>query len=327
MSSKRVLVTGGAGYIGSHTCKQIAEGGYDPISVDNLSTGHTWAVKWGDLEKCDIRDTDRLSEIFSRYNPEAVMHFAAHCYVGESVKNPEKYYSNNVGGTMSLLEVMRKHDVKTLIFSSSSVTYGDVHSTSIEELHPQNPINPYGVTKYLGERMIFDYGIAHNLRFISLRYFNAAGADADAEIGEAHNPETHLIPLTLDCAAGKRNEISIFGTDYNTRDGTCIRDYIHVSDIAAAHLRALDYLLSGKESHFLNLGNGNGYSVREVIDCSIKVTGHDINVAEGPRRAGDPPQLISDTRKAKKILGWYPKREKLETIIEDAWRWHQKYSN
>lgn len=327
MSSKRVLVTGGAGYIGSHTCKQIAEGGYDPISVDNLSTGHTWAVKWGDLEKCDIRDTDRLSEIFSRYSPAAVMHFAAHCYVGESVKNPEKYYSNNVGGTMSLLEVMRKHDVKTLIFSSSSVTYGDVHSTSIEELHPQNPINPYGVTKYLGERMIFDYGIAHNLRFISLRYFNAAGADADAEIGEAHNPETHLIPLILDCAAGKRNEISIFGTDYNTRDGTCIRDYIHVSDIADAHLRALDYLLSGKESHFLNLGNGNGYSVREVIDCSIKVTGHDINVAEGPRRAGDPPQLVSDTRKAKKILGWYPKREKLETIIEDAWRWHQKYSN
>jgi len=325
MTSKRVLVTGGAGYIGSHACKQIAARGHVPISVDNLSTGYSWAVKWGDLERCDIRDTERLSEIFRRYNPEVVMHFAAHCYVAESVRNPEKYYSNNIGGTMSLLEVMRKHDVKTLIFSSSSVTYGDANSIPIEEEHPQNPINPYGVTKYLGERMISDYGIAHDLRFISLRYFNAAGADSDAEIGEAHNPETHLIPLILDCAAGKRREVAIFGTDYQTRDGTCIRDYIHVSDIADAHLRAMEHLLSGKESCFLNLGNGNGYSVREVIDCSIKVTGHDVNVIEGPRRAGDPSQLVSDSNQSKKVLGWFPKRDKLETIIEDAWRWHQKF--
>ena len=324
-STKRVLVTGGAGYIGSHACKQIAAKGHVPISVDNLSTGFNWAVKWGDLERCDIRDTERLSDIFSRHNPDAVMHFAAHCYVNESVKNPEKYYNNNVIGTLSLLEVMRQHDVKTLIFSSSSVTYGEASSKPIKEAHTQNPINPYGVTKYLGERMISDYGVAHNLRFVCLRYFNAAGADADAEIGEAHNPETHLIPLILDCAAGRRGEVSIFGTDYQTPDGTCIRDYIHVSDIADAHLLAMDHLFSGEESLFLNLGNGNGYSVREVIDCSKKVTGHDINVSEGPRRAGDPSQLVSDSRKAKKLLGWHPKRYRLETIIEDAWRWHQKY--
>ncbi len=327
MSFQKILVTGGAGYIGSHICKLLAARGDVPTTVDNLSTGHPWAVKWGDLEQCDIRDDDRLSDVFKRHKPDAVIHFAAHCYVGESVKFPEKYYNNNIGGMMTLLNVMRQHNVNYLVFSSSSATFGEPLSTPMDESHPQSPTSPYGFTKFMGERMMLDYEIAHGLRFVSLRYFNAAGADPEVEIGEAHDPETHLIPLILDAASGRRKEISIFGTDYETRDGTCIRDYIHVSDLADAHVRALDYLLTGKESQFLNLGNGNGYTVREVIDLGIQVTGQAISITEGRRRAGDPSKLISDSTRAKKVLGWQPKHTNLQTIIEDAWRWHRKYFN
>jgi UDP-glucose-4-epimerase GalE len=303
----------------------LAARGNVPISVDNLSTGYPWAVKWGDAERCDIRDTDRLSDVFKHHKPDAVIHFAAHCYVGESVIKPEKYYNNNVGGMISLLEVMRRHAVNKLIFSSSSVIYGDPQSIPIKESHPSNPINPYGVSKYLGERMIVDYKIAYDFQFVSLRYFNAAGADPDAEVGEAHNPETHLIPSILDAAIGRREKISIFGTDYDTYDGTCIRDYVHVWDLADAHIRALDHLLGDGESCFLNLGNGNGYSVREVIACGTKVTGQELKIDEQARRRGDPARLISNSTQAQKVLGWRAKRGSLETMIEDAWRWHKKY--
>ena len=321
-----VLVTGGAGYIGSHACKLLAEEGFTPIVVDNLSTGFSWASKWGVLEECDIRDREKLSDIFARHKPDAVMHFAAHAYVGESVEQPDKYYSNNVGGMMTLLEVMRQHQVDVLVFSSSCVTYGEPQEIPIDENHPQKPVNPYGVTKYLAERMMADYGTAYGLRFVALRYFNAAGADPEAKIGESHNPETHLIPLVLDAASGRRESISIFGTDYETRDGTCVRDYIHVSDLAGAHLLALEHLLAGRESQFLNLGNGNGFSVREVISVCEEVTGMTVDVKEASRRAGDPPELISDSRLARKVLGWHPKRADLRVQIEDAWRWHQKFA-
>lgn len=323
--SHTVLVTGGAGYIGSHACKLLAANGQNPVVVDNLSTGHEWAVKWGDFENCDIRDEEKLSEIFTRYKPDAVMHFAAHISVGESVEDPQLYYSNNVGGLMTLLNVMRRQNVKALVFSSSCVIYGDPQYMPLDEIHSQNPVNPYGVTKYLAERMIADYYTAYGMGYVCLRYFNAAGADPDSDIGEAHEPETHLIPLVLDAAAGRRDGIAIFGTDYETPDGTCVRDYIHIADLAEAHLLALKHLMAGKESQYFNLGNGNGYSVREVIELCKDVTGLPIKVTEGPRRAGDPLFLVSDSTRAEKILGWKPKRGDLRTQIEDAWRWHQKY--
>lgn len=320
-----ILVTGGAGYIGSHVCKRLAERGYTPVAADNLSTGFRWAVQWGELEECDIRDADKLNQIFDKYKPAAVMHFAAKSYVGESIEKPDLYYNNNVVGTMTLLDTMRQNNVGKLVFSSTCATYGIPECARIDESHPQNPINPYGMSKLTAERMISDYGRAYGLNFIALRYFNAAGSDPACEIGEAHDPETHLIPLVLDAASGRRDKIHIFGTDYNTPDGTCIRDYIHVSDIAEAHVLALSYLQDDGASQCLNLGNNSGFSVREVIDAARKVTGKLIEVEEAKRRHGDPAQLVSNSNLAEKILGWYPSRSSIDIQIEDAWRWHMKF--
>lgn len=320
-----VLVTGGAGYIGSHTCKMLADTGYTPVVVDNLSTGSPWSVQWGELEECDIRDGEKLNQIFERYRPVAVMHFAAKAYVGESVEKPDIYYNNNVIGTMSLLDCMHQNSVQQLVFSSTCATYGTPDQVPIDETCLQAPINPYGMSKFIAERMMADYGLAYGLRFVALRYFNAAGGDPDAEIGEAHDPETHLIPLILDAAAGTRDQIQVYGTDYDTPDGTCIRDYIHVTDIADAHVLALKHLLEDGDSQFLNLGNNQGFSVHEVIAAAKRVTGRDFDVKEVARRPGDPAQLVSNSTLAEKTLGWIPKRSDIDIQIEDAWRWHMKY--
>ena len=283
-----VLVTGGAGYIGAHACKALARAGYTPITYDNMVYGHRSAVKWGPLEEGDITDCARLEAVMRKYTPKAVMHFAAYAYVGESVEKPSKYYRNNVAGTLTLLESMRNCGIDKIIFSSTCATYGMPEQIPIPEDHPQNPINPYGRSKLMIEWILKDFAAAYDMRYVSLRYFNAAGADPDAEIGEDHDPETHLIPLVLDVASGKRAQIEIFGTDYDTPDGTCIRDYIHVTDLADAHLLALEYLISGGNSDVFNLGNGNGFSVREVIATALKITGCDIPYLESDRRAGDP---------------------------------------
>ncbi len=322
---QKIIVTGGAGYIGSHACKMLANSGFTPVVVDNLSTGFRWAVQWGELEECDIRDGDKLSQIFERHNPVAVVHFAAKIYVGESVENPDIYYHNNVIGTMSLLDIMHQHDVQRLVFSSTCATYGTPESVPIDESQRQAPISPYGVSKLTAERMMMDYGLAYGLRFVALRYFNAAGADPEGEIGEAHDPEHHLIPLVLDVAAERREEIHVFGTDYDTPDGTCIRDYIHVTDLAEAHVLALNYLLAGGDTQFLNLGNNQGFSVREVITAAKKITGRNIEVVESARRPGDPAQLIGDSTLANKTLGWTPQLSGIDIQIEDAWRWHMKF--
>jgi len=324
-TSQNILVTGGAGYIGSHACKMLAHAGFEPVVVDNLSTGFSWAVQWGELEECDIRDGDKLRQIFEQYKPVAVMHFAAKAYVGESVEKPDIYYHNNIVGTLSLLDVMRQQDVQKLVFSSTCATYGTPESMPINESQLQAPINPYGVSKLTAERMMTDYGLAFGLRFVALRYFNAAGADPEGEIGEAHDPEHHLIPIVLDAAADRRDQIQVFGTDYDTPDGTCIRDYIHVTDLAEAHVLALNYLLDGEDSQFLNLGNNQGFSVREVIEAAERITGREIKVVESVRRQGDPAQLISDSTLAQKTLGWRPQRSGIDIQIEDAWRWHAKY--
>lgn len=272
MKSKNILVTGGAGYIGSHACKALSLAGYTPVTYDNLVYGHSWAVKWGPLEIGDIQDRNRLADVIEKYNPEAVMHFAAFAYVGESVKDPGKYYRNNVAGTLTMLETLRHYNIDKLIFSSTCATYGVPDIVPIREDHPQRPINPYGSSKLMVERMLTDFDQAHSLRSISLRYFNAAGADPELEIGEAHNPETHLIPLILDVACGCRPIIQIFGNDYETPDGTCIRDYIHVSDLADAHVLALSSLESGASTTAYNLGNGQGISVMQIISAVEKIT-------------------------------------------------------
>ncbi len=321
-NQKRILVTGGAGYIGSHACKALAAAGYTPITYDNLVYGHPWAVKWGPLEKGDILDRTRLDEVITTYRPEAVMHFAAYAYVGESVENPGKYYRNNVTGALTLLEVMRDHRIDKFIFSSTCATYGVPKEMPISEDHSQFPINPYGNSKLMVEQILKDFHLAHGIRSISLRYFNAAGADADSEIGEKHDPETHLIPLILDAATGKRSHITIFGDDYDTPDGTCIRDYIHVTDIAAAHILALEKLGSQDGACAYNLGNGKGFSVKEVIDTARKVTECDIPTQIGLRRAGDPPRLVGDSTRIRNELGWEPVFSDLTSIIETAWKWH-----
>ena len=316
-----ILVTGGAGYIGSHTCKALARGGYLPVSYDNLVYGHEWAVKWGPLEVGDIGDRGRLDAVLEKYRPRAVLHFAAYAYVGESVDNPGKYYRNNVAGTLSLLEAMRDHGVEEMIFSSSCATYGMPLEIPIPETHPRQPINPYGASKLMVERMLADFHHAHGLHSVSLRYFNAAGADPDGTVGEDHDPETHLIPLVLDAAAGRREAITVFGDDYDTPDGTCIRDYIHVTDLADAHVLALKFLEENSVCDAFNLGNGQGFSVTEVVDTASRVTGRDIPVAIGPRRQGDPPRLVGDAARARKELGWQPNHADLEQIIGDAWKW------
>jgi UDP-arabinose 4-epimerase len=319
--NRNILVTGGAGYIGSHTCKALAEAGFFPIAYDNLSSGHEWAIKWGPMEKGDILDPTRLNEVFKKYKPSAVIHFAAHAYVGESVEQPAKYYRNNVAGSLNLLEVMRDHGVDRIVFSSSCATYGIPQVIPIPDDHPQKPINPYGASKLMIERMLTDFGAAYGLRSISLRYFNAAGADPDGEIGEDHDPETHLIPLVLEAATGKRASIAIYGTDYDTPDGTCIRDYVHVTDLAEAHVLALTALQGKCASASYNLGTGNGFSVREVIRTARTITGRSITAKEGPRRPGDPSRLVADATRAKRELGWKPKYGDLDQIIANAWNW------
>ena len=319
-----ILIVGGAGYIGAHINKQLDINGYKTIVFDNLSFGHEDFVKWGTFERGDLGNISEIRRIFKKYPITAVMHFAAFTYVGQSVEDPQKYYRNNVCNTLNLLQVMLEFDVKKLIFSSTCATYGDPVEIPITEQHPQNPISPYGRGKLMVENILSDYSRAYNLRYISLRYFNAAGADPDSEIGELHDPETHLIPLILDVASGKRKSIKIFGTDYNTHDGTCIRDYIHVTDLADAHLKALQYLENGGKSDYFNLGNGNGFSVKEVIEKAREITGKKILAEEDKRRPGDPPVLVGSSDKIRKILKWEPKYSDLSLIIKSAWKWHEK---
>jgi UDP-arabinose 4-epimerase len=318
----KVLVTGGAGYIGSHTCKALARSGHEPIVLDNLSAGHRWAVKWGRLIESDLAEKVKLAQILQEQHIEAVMHFAASLLVGESVREPRKYFWNNVVNTLQLLDAMREAKVKIIVFSSSAATYGEPQIVPIPEDHPQLPVNPYGETKLIMERALKWYGNAYEMGWIALRYFNAAGADPDGELGEAHDVETHLIPLIIQAALGRRPSVEIYGTDYATPDGTAIRDYIHVTDLADAHVRALEYLHRGQPSRALNLGTGRGNSVREVINAVAKVSPQPVPVAEGPRRAGDPAVLVADPRQAVEVLGWKPRYSELDSIIQNAWNWH-----
>jgi len=324
MKKETILVVGGAGYIGSHMVKDLLEAGYGVVTLDNLSTGHRELLTGGDFVEGDLADERVLDRIFSSYRISSVMHFAAFALVGESVENPLKYYRNNLAATIALLSAMIRHDVKRFIFSSTAAVYGEPLEVPIREDHPCNPTNPYGTSKIAVEKMLQDCDSAYGLRYISLRYFNASGADESGIVGERHTNETHLIPLVLKVATGERENIRIYGTDYPTPDGTCIRDYIHVSDLTQAHLLALEVLLSDGESAVYNLGNNRGYSVREVIELAEKVTGKKIAVIETERRPGDPARLIASSEKIKKSLGWKPKYENLETIIKTAWVWHQK---
>ncbi|VAX21772.1 UDP-glucose 4-epimerase [hydrothermal vent metagenome] len=324
---KTALVTGGAGYIGSHCLKPLKAEGWDVVVVDNLSTGHKKAAAGFKLETGDIGDPDFLDKIFSSYSISAVLHFAASAYVGESVENPAKYYRNNVVNGLNLLTSMLRNDVKDLIFSSTCATYGNPTEIPITENHSQNPVNPYGYTKMVFERMAIDLARSSGLRPVFLRYFNAAGASDDGLIGEDHDPEAHLIPLTIATALGSRGELTIFGDDYPTNDGTCVRDYIHISDLADAHMLALEYLQNGGEPTAFNLGNGEGYSVRQVIETVEKVSGKPVKVKMGARREGDPPALIGSAEKARKVLGWLPKFPDLESIVRTAYKWHETNPN
>jgi UDP-arabinose 4-epimerase len=315
------LVTGGAGFIGSHVCKALARAGSLPVTFDNLERGHDWAVRWGPLERGDLRHIDDLRQAFRKWRPSAVIHLAAYAYVGESQGEPLKYYENNIGGTAKLLQVCGEFAVNEIVFSSSCATYGVPARLPLTEADPQAPINPYGYTKLAVERMLQDAETALGIRHVVLRYFNAGGADPEGEIGETHDPETHLIPLVLLAASGRQPAIKIFGDDYPTDDGTCVRDYVHVSDLADAHVAAINWLESGEPSHSFNLGNGQGFSVAKVIQMSEAVSGKLVNAEIHPRRSGDPPILISDSRKARRLLGWSPKHPDLRTQIEHAWRW------
>jgi UDP-arabinose 4-epimerase len=317
-----VLVTGGAGYIGSHTCKQLAAVGHAPIVFDDLTQGHEWAVKWGPLERGSLDDPARLAEVFATHRVDAVIHFAASALVGESMTHPGKYFRNNTLGTLNLLEAMRAAGVGTIVFSSTCATYGDPVRVPIDEGHPQVPVNPYGESKLMVEKMLRWYGECHDVRWMALRYFNAAGADPDGEIGEAHDPESHLIPLVIGGALGTRRPVKVFGTDYPTADGTAIRDYIHVVDLADAHLRAIDRLGAGTPSQAVNLGTGVGQSVRQVIDTVGEVSGRHVPFDLAPRRAGDPPELVADPSRARDVLGWRPRYGDLRTLVEHAWKWH-----
>ena len=322
----RILVLGGAGYIGSHTALELVRAGEDVIVADNLVTGHREAIPAGaKFYQGDLHDFAFLDNLFQQEQIDAVIHFAAYSLVGESVTNPLKYYDNNLCGTRVLLEAMVKNHVDKIVFSSTAATYGEPEHIQILETDRTLPTNPYGETKLAMEKMFHWTANAHGLRYVSLRYFNACGADASGTIGEAHNPESHLIPLILQVPNGKREAISIYGTDYDTPDGTCIRDYIHVTDLAQAHILAVQYLQNGGESSIFNLGNGVGYSVREVIETARKVTGHPIPAVETPRRVGDPARLVASSEKAKAVLGWKPVHDSLEEIIASAWNWHQHH--
>jgi len=321
-----ILVLGGAGYIGSHTVKMLCESGESVIVADNLATGYKKAIHpKAKFYEGDLRDSSFLRKIFENEDIDSVIHFAAYSLVGESVEEPLKYYNNNVCGTEALLEAMEKYRVKNIVFSSTAATYGEPERVPITETDNTIPTNPYGETKLSIEKMFKWEDRAKGLRFVSLRYFNACGADESGEIGEAHNPETHLIPLILQVPNGQRKSISVFGTDYPTKDGTCIRDYIHVTDLASAHILAVKYLRNGGKSDIFNLGNGVGFSVREVIETARKVTGEKIPSVDMPRRAGDPAQLIASSEKAKSILGWTPEHDGLEEIISSAWKWHKSH--
>ena len=321
---KAVLVTGGAGYIGSHTCKALADAGYLPVSYDNLVHGHAWAVKWGPLVQGDIADSARVLETLRAYDIDSVIHFAAFAYVGESMKKPGMYFRNNAVNTLTLLESMQDAGADKIVFSSTCATYGVPDAVPMHENNLQNPVNPYGESKLFVEKMLHWWGGAHGLRSVALRYFNAAGADLDGEIGEDHTPETHLIPLAIQAAMGERTHIDVYGTDYPTADGTAIRDYIHVTDLAAAHVKALQRLEAGGASTALNLGTGRGHSVKDVIEMVERVSGRPVPVVHAPRRAGDPPELVARVSRARELLGWDPVCSSLETIIESAWRWHAK---
>lgn len=316
----RVLVAGGAGYIGSHTCKALAEAGHLPIVYDNLHTGHEWAVKWGPLERGDLNDPAALGAAMRRHRPEAVVDFAALAYVGDSMKEPTQYYRANVAGTIALLEAMRAHDIPSIVFSSTCATYGVPARMPIVETMTQDPINPYGRSKRMAEEILRDACAAHGLGAIALRYFNAAGADPDGQLGEEHDPEPHLIPLVLQTALGMRSSIAIFGTDYDTPDGTCVRDYVHVSDLASAHVAALESCRAGRFAAY-NLGTGRGASITEVVTRAREVTGRPIRAEAAARRPGDPPFLVADASLALQALSWKSSHSDLGHIIETAWRW------
>ena len=317
-----ILVTGGAGYVGSHVCKELFRTGFLPITCDNLCAGRRSAVNWGPLEVGDVADKDRIREVIDKHRPAAAIHFAAHIVAGDSVARPSEYYHNNVVGTLSLLAAMREFGVNRIVFSSTAAIYGAPETAPIPERHRQGPINPYGASKMMIERILEDFDTAYGLRFAALRYFNAAGADPDGDLGEDHDPETHAIPLAAKAALGKLPHFEIFGTDYATPDGTAIRDYTHVSDLASAHVLALKHLLGGKKSVALNLGTGRGHSVREVVDAVEQVSERKISVHEGPRRPGDAPVLVADPTNARNALGWFPKFTDLAGIVDSAWRWH-----
>ena len=317
----KVLVTGGAGYIGSHMVITLQNQNHDVVCFDNLSTGHRDLVSCDKFIEGDLADRSLLSDIFANNNFDAVVHFAAHSQVGESIIRPDKYYRNNITNTQNLLDVMIHHDVKKIVFSSTAAIFGNPQYLPINEDHPCDPINPYGRSKLLIEHMLADYDVAYDLKSVALRYFNAAGADARGLTGERHMPETHLIPLVLQAASGRRKDITIFGSDYSTDDGTCVRDFIHVSDLCDAHVLSLNWLKKGGSSKRYNLGNGNGFSVKDVVKTAEQVTGNSIATIDSPRRTGDPEILVADSALIRKELGWNPKIRELETIVSHAWQW------
>lgn len=326
MSRPEILVTGGAGYIGSHTCKLLSQRGFTPVTVDNLVYGHEWAVKWGPLYRGELSDREFLRSVFQKHKIQAVLHFAAYAYVGESVKDPLKYYTNNVAGSLSLMSAAVEAGIPRFVFSSTCATYGEPERMPIAETTPQNPVNPYGASKLMIERALKDLSAASPMQVVALRYFNACGADADGEIGEHHDPETHLIPLAIEAAHGKR-ELTVFGTDYPTPDGTCIRDYIHVTDLAEAHVMAMDWMTKNTAAKFevFNLGTGQGVSVRQLIEMVAQVTGRKVPAKMGDRRAGDPPVLVATAAKAQELMGWQPRHSGLENIVRSADTWYRKH--
>ena len=321
----RVLVVGGAGYIGSHMVKNLHGNNFDIVVLDNLSSGFRSSVLFGEFVEGDIKDEKLLDSLFAKYKFDAVIHFASFIQVGESVKLPSKYYKNNFSNTQVLLDAMVKHNIKKFIFSSTAAIFGEPEYVPIDEKHPKSPINPYGKTKFMVEQLLQDYDLAYGMKSVCLRYFNAAGADEQGRIGERHEPETHLIPLVLQAASKRRDAITVFGKDYDTPDGTCIRDYIHIDDLCDAHTLALNYLMNSGSSTAFNLGNGEGYSILEVISAAEKVSGMSIKIIDGDRRDGDPARLIADSKKIMKELGWKPRYADLQTIVSHAWQWELKY--
>lgn len=323
----KILVVGGAGYIGSHMVKSLHNSDIDVVTLDNLSRGYRDAVKYGEFVEGDLGDHKLLDQVFTEHDIDAVMHFAAFIEVGESVQDPSKYYKNNVSNTQVLLDTMVQHNIPYFIFSSTAAIFGEPEYTPIDEKHPKNPINPYGHSKLMVEQILKDYDHAYGLKSTCLRYFNAAGADPDGELGERHNPETHLVPLILQAASGRRSDIKIFGNNYDTDDGTCVRDYIHINDLCTAHLAALKRMQKCNQSAAFNLGNGTGFSVKKVIDTTKSITGIDFSVTESERRDGDPAVLVADATLAKKELGWTPEHDRIEMIIKTAWDWEISFLN